>query len=69
MRAVPGVVVPRSLAQAGLLAAVLAVVTCAVTPLGLAALLLVVVAALGHLGQRSASVGAERDRAAATAGQ
>src|SRR3954470_24962301 len=34
------ILLPRSLAQAGLLVAVLAVVTCAVTPLGLAALLL-----------------------------
>jgi uncharacterized membrane protein YoaK (UPF0700 family) len=34
--------------------------------LGLAAVLLVVVAALGHLGQRSTSVAAERDRAGAT---
>jgi uncharacterized membrane protein YoaK (UPF0700 family) len=37
--------------------------------LGLAALLLVAVAALGHLGERSDSVAAERDRAAAPAGQ
>jgi uncharacterized membrane protein YoaK (UPF0700 family) len=37
--------------------------------LGLAALLLVVVAALGHLGQRSASVAAERDGVGAAAGQ
>jgi uncharacterized membrane protein YoaK (UPF0700 family) len=37
--------------------------------LGLAALLLVAVAALGHLGQRSASVAAERHRSGAAAGQ
>jgi uncharacterized membrane protein YoaK (UPF0700 family) len=37
--------------------------------LGLAALLLVAVAALGHLGQRSTSVAAERDRSGAAAGQ
>jgi uncharacterized membrane protein YoaK (UPF0700 family) len=37
--------------------------------LGLAALLLVAVAALGHLGQRSAPVAEERDRAAAAPGQ
>lgn len=37
--------------------------------LGLATLLLVAVAALGHLGQRSASVASERGRAGATAGQ
>ena len=37
--------------------------------LGLAALILVVVAALGHLGERRAPVAAERDGAATTAGQ